>query len=168
VEPKHPNLINKFLLSQSNFCVPSMVKIKARMETAQHILQHILIEDYSAKQTGMQFYDDKIRIDVKSATDLTLILKEELEEKVNNIVRRNLDIRIKTYSREKVPEGIDVSGVPSRISDIRIVSIGDFDTQPCGNNHVSNTSEIGVYKILSVKRNGRDVYSIQGTVFDVT
>ncbi len=145
-----------------------MVEIKARMETAQHILHHILIEDYGAKQTGMQLYDDKIRIDVKCSTDLTLTSKEELEEKVNDIIRRNLDVRIKTYSREKVPEGIDVSGVPSRISDIRIVLIGDYDTQPCGNNHVSNTSEIGVYKILSVKRNGRDVYSIQGTVLDVT
>ncbi len=124
-----------------------MVEVKARMETAQHILYHILIEEYGAKQTGMQIYDDKIRLDVKSMVDLTLISREELEEKVNNIIRKKLGVTIKTYSRNMIPQEIDVSSVPSRIEDIRIVSIGDYDTQPCGNRHVSNTSEIGVYKI---------------------
>jgi Ser-tRNA(Ala) deacylase AlaX len=143
-----------------------MVEVKARMETAQHILYHILIEEYGAKQTGMQIYDDKIRLDVKSMVDLTLISREELEEKVNNIIRKKLGVTIKTYSRNMIPQEIDVSSVPSRIEDIRIVSIGDYDTQPCGNRHVSNTSEIGVYKILSIRRNGRDVYSIQGAVVD--
>jgi Ser-tRNA(Ala) deacylase AlaX len=143
-----------------------MVEVKARMETAQHILYHILIEEYGAKQTGMQIYDDKIRLDVKSMVDLTPISREELEEKVNNIIRKKLGVTIKTYSRNMIPQEIDISSVPSRIEDIRIVSIGDYDTQPCGNRHVSNTSEIGVYKILSIRRNGRDVYSIQGAVED--
>lgn len=141
-----------------------MVEVKARMETAQHILYHILIEEYGAKQTGMQIYDDKIRLDVKSRIDLTLISREELEEKVNDITRKKLGVTIKTYSRNMIPQEIDVSSVPSHIEDIRIVSIGDYDTQPCGNRHVSNTSEIGVYRILDIRRNGRDVYSIQGTV----
>jgi Ser-tRNA(Ala) deacylase AlaX len=143
-----------------------MVEIKARMETAQHILYHILIEEYGAKQTGMQIYDDKIRLDVKSMVDLTLISRKELEEKVNNIIRKKLGVTIKTYSRNMIPQEIDVSSVPSRIEDIRIVSIGNYDTQPCGNRHVNNTSEIGVYRILSIRRNGRDVYSIQGTVLN--
>jgi Ser-tRNA(Ala) deacylase AlaX len=143
-----------------------MVEVKARMETAQHILYHILIEEYGAKQTGMQIYDDKIRLDVKSMVDLTPISREELEEKVNNIIRKKLGVTIKTYSRNMIPQEIDISSVPARIEDIRIVSIGDYDTQPCGNRHVSNTSEIGVYKILSIRRNGRDVYSIQGAVED--
>ncbi|MCX6653783.1 MAG: hypothetical protein NTY03_01545 [Candidatus Bathyarchaeota archaeon] len=143
-----------------------MVEVKARMETAQHILYHILIEEYGAKQTGMQIYDDKIRLNVKSMVDLTPISREELEEKVNNIIRKKLGVTIKTYSRNMIPQEIDISSVPSRIEDIRIVSIGDYDTQPCGNRHVSNTSEIGVYKILSIRRNGRDVYSIQGAVED--
>jgi misacylated tRNA(Ala) deacylase len=143
-----------------------MVEVKARMETAQHILYHILIEEYGAKQTGMQIYDDKIRLDVKSMVDLTPISREELEEKVNNIIRKKLGVTIKTYSRNMIPQEIDISSVPSRIEDIRIVSIGDYDTQPCGNRHVSNTSEIGVYKILSIRRNGRDVYSIRGAVED--
>ena len=141
-----------------------MVEVKARMETAQHILYHILIEEYGAKQTGMQIYDDKIRLDVKSRVDLTLISREELEEKVNDITRKKLGVTIKTYSRNMIPQEIDVSSVPSHIEDIRIVSIGDYDTQPCGNRHVSNTSEIGVYRILDIRRNSRDVYSIQGTV----
>jgi len=143
-----------------------MVEVKARMETAQHILLHILIEEYGAKQTGMQIYDDKIRIDVKSMVDLTLISREELEEKVNNIIKKKLGVTIKTYSRNMIRQEIDVSSVPSHIEYVRIVSIGDYDTQPCGNRHVSNTSEIGVYRILDIRRNGRDIYRIQGTVLN--
>jgi Ser-tRNA(Ala) deacylase AlaX len=143
-----------------------MVEVKARMETAQHILHHILIDEYGAKQTGMQIYDDKIRLDVKSVIDLTLVSREELEENVNKIIKKKLGVTTETYSRNKIPQGIDVSSVPSRVVDIRIVSIGDYDAQPCGNKHVSNTSEIGVYRILSIRRNGRDVYSILGTVLN--
>jgi Ser-tRNA(Ala) deacylase AlaX len=79
---------------------------------------------------------------------------------------QKLGVTAKTYSRNKIPQGMDVGSVPSRIVDIRIVSIGDYDTQPCGNKHVSNTSEIGVYRILNIKRSGRDVYSILGTVLN--
>ena len=140
--------------------------MKARMETAQHILHHILIKEYDSKQTSMQIYDDRIRIDVRTKTDLTLIPKEDMERRVNEVIDRKLDVTINTYPRGSVPNGIDVSGVPPRVEEIRIVSIGDFDAQPCGNMHVGNTSEIGVYRILSVKKNGRDVYSIHGTVFN--
>ncbi len=104
----------------------------------------------------------KIRLDVRSMVDLTLISREELEGKMNNIIKKNLGVVIKTYSRNMIPQEIDISGVPSHIENVRIVSIGDYDVQTCENMHVSNTSEIGVYRILDIRRIGKDIYRIQG------
>ncbi|MBD3155428.1 MAG: histidine--tRNA ligase [Candidatus Aenigmarchaeota archaeon] len=141
-----------------------MVSMKARLESAQHILWRILKDDYKAKQTGMQFYENKIRIDVKCQQDLTKIPKEEFEERVNSVIRRNLPIIKKLYERKDVPEDVDISTVPYTAEEVIIVSIGDFDIQPCGNPHVNNTSEIGEYKLLDIKRKGKDIYRFVGAV----
>ena len=58
-----------------------MAIISARLESAQHILLRILMDDYSAEQCGMRAYPDKITLDVKSPKDLTQVSKEEIEEK---------------------------------------------------------------------------------------
>ena len=141
-----------------------MVEMRARMESAQHILYRILTKDYSAIQTGMQIHENKIRIDMRCETDLTSIPKENFELKVNKIIKMNLPVIKNLYLREKVPSNIDVSHIPSHVKNIVIVAIGDFDVQPCGNEHVNNTSEIGEYHILDIKRKGRDVYRFEGTV----
>jgi hypothetical protein len=39
-----------------------MVELKARLETAHHILHPILIHDYNAMQTAMQAYPDRIDV----------------------------------------------------------------------------------------------------------
>lgn len=45
---------------------------------------------------------------------------------------------------------VDLSKLPSDVSDtLRIVRIGGYDACACIGAHVSNTSEIGTFKILS-------------------
>ena len=86
-----------------------MAKLKARLESAQHILHHILTYDYKAKQTGMQIYEDKIRLDVKCKKDLTKIDKIDFENRVNSVIYRNLPVSKKMYKRKDVPKGVDIS-----------------------------------------------------------
>jgi misacylated tRNA(Ala) deacylase len=138
--------------------------MKSRLESAQHILHHILKDEYEAKQSGMQIHEDRIRIDVKCEEELTKIPKEEFEKKVNDVIKRNLPVTKTLFKREEVPDFIDISMVPERIQEVRIVSIGDFDYQPCGNPHVDNTSEIGEYKILEIFKKGKKTYRFVGTV----
>jgi Ser-tRNA(Ala) deacylase AlaX len=143
-----------------------MVDVKARLETAHHILHHILTNDYSAEQSGMQIYEDRIRLDLKSKTNLQEIPVKLLEEKVNAVIRKNFPVSVNIYDRDEVPENIDLSMVPEEVTSLRIVYIGSYDSQPCINPHVKNTSEIGTYKLLEVKRIGRDAYRFLGTVVD--
>jgi misacylated tRNA(Ala) deacylase len=143
-----------------------LVDIKARMETAQHIIHRILVEEYGAQQKGMQIYEERIRLDVKTTKDLKKIPKRYFEEKVNAVIRQNLPVKKETYDRKNVPKEVDISMVPVNVQRIRVVSVGSFDTQPCVNPHVDNTSQIGEYRLIEIKRIGKDTYRFSGTVDD--
>ena len=134
------------------------------METAQHILHRILIEEYGAQQKGMQIYEERIRLDVKTSTDIEEIPKKYFENKVNNVIRKNLPVKKETYDRDLVPKEVDISMVPQNVQRIRVVSIGNFDAQPCINPHVDNTRQIGVYHLVDIRRIGKDTYRFIGTV----
>ncbi|MBD3283038.1 hypothetical protein GF396_01985, partial [Candidatus Pacearchaeota archaeon] len=143
-----------------------MAKLKARLESAQHILYHILTHEYDAKQTGMQFHENKIRIDVKSKANLLKIPKQDFEKKVNNVIEKNLPVIKTTYNRSKVPKNIDISMIPKNVKKVKVVEIKGFDIQPCGNPHVDNTLEIGEYRIIERRKKGKDVYRFVGEVVD--
>jgi len=89
-----------------------MTEMRARMESAQHILYRVLTKEYGAKQTGMQIHDNKIRLDVKCEKDLTSIPKEDFELKVNKVIAMNLPVTKTTYQRDQVPSDIDVNYPP--------------------------------------------------------
>ncbi|KKQ34485.1 MAG: Histidyl-tRNA synthetase [candidate division WS6 bacterium GW2011_GWA2_37_6] len=142
-----------------------MAILQARLESLQHIVLRTLMKNYSAKQVGVQKYEDKIRLDVKSDVDLTQIDKKEFELNVNNVINRKLDVSNKTYPINELPEGIDISLLRGKqMNEVRVVSIGDFDSEPCDDVHVSNTSEIGQYKLLSIEKVGKDTYRFMNSV----
>jgi misacylated tRNA(Ala) deacylase len=144
----------------------SLDNVKERMETAHHILHRILINEYQAQQKGMQIYENRIRLDVKTSADLKEIPKDYFENKVNNVIQRNLPVKKETFDRDEIPETVDISLVPLNVQRIRVVSIGDFDVQPCINPHVDNTEQIGVYRLVEIRRIGKDTYRFLGTVRD--
>ena len=78
---------------------------------------------------------------------------------ISLVINRNLKVIKTVYDRDKIPKDIDISMIPESASKIRIVEIKGFDIQPCGNAHVNKLSEIGIYKLIEIKRKGKDVYS---------
>ena len=74
----------------------------------------------------------------------------QIEAKVNEEISKNQDVTIEFMSREQAAAIVDLSKLPEDASDIlRIVRIGDYDACACIGAHVKNTSEIGVFKIIS-------------------
>jgi Ser-tRNA(Ala) deacylase AlaX len=112
----------------------------------------------------MQIYNDHIRLDVRSSRDLRELPKEYFEEKVNSVIQRGLEVKKETYDRNSVPEDVDISMVPRGVKRIRVISIGDFDSQPCINPHVDNTCQVGAYVIDEIIRIGKDTYRFRGGV----
>lgn len=73
-----------------------------------------------------------------------------IENNVNGIIASDLPVTIEFMSREQAASIVDLSKLPTDASDtLRIVRIGDYDACACIGAHVKNTSEIGIFKILS-------------------
>lgn len=73
-----------------------------------------------------------------------------IEASVNEIITSNLPVAIEFLDREQAAAIADLSKLPENASDtLRIVRIGDYDACACIGAHVSNTSEIGSFKVLS-------------------
>ena len=73
-----------------------------------------------------------------------------VEAKVNEEIAKNHDVTVEFMSREEARKIVDLSKLPEDASEtLRIVRIGDYDACACIGAHVSNTSEIGTFKIIS-------------------
>lgn len=139
-----------------------------KMHTAQHILSGIIFDEYSARTVGNQIHADYSRVDfhpVKfSEKDL-----EEITEKFNEIVSKNLPVKIYEEERESLEKRVDsqranLDLLPKFVSKLRIVEIEGFDICPCAGTHVKNTNEIPYIKEIKRDTKGKDkdriIYSL--------
>ena len=121
------------------------------MHTAEHILNQTMIRMFGCERSRNAHIERK-----KSKCDYTLLQEPtaeqiaEIENRVNEVIKQNLPITIEFVSRENVPAEVDLSKLPADASaTLRIVRVGDYDTCACIGTHVSNTCEIGTFKIIS-------------------
>lgn len=74
----------------------------------------------------------------------------QIEETVNEVLRRNLPVTMEYISQEEAMGRFDMKRLPEGASDtVRVVHVGDYDECLCIGAHVSNTSEVGTFKIIS-------------------
>ena len=123
----------------------------APMHTVEHILNQTMIRMFGCERSRNAHIERK-----KSKCDYTLPQEPtakqiaEIENRVNEVIKQNLPITIEFVSRENVPAEVDLSKLPADASEtLRIVRVGDYDTCACIGIHVTNTSEIGTFKIIS-------------------
>jgi Ser-tRNA(Ala) deacylase AlaX len=73
-----------------------------------------------------------------------------IEDAVNEVIGRGLDVTIDFLPREEAAAIVDLSKLPEDASPtLRIVRVGDYDACACIGAHVKNTAEIGTFQILS-------------------
>lgn len=144
-----------------------MVEFESRLATAEHILARVLQNRSSDLKVRMvKFYLDYGQVEFLSDSDLREYSREDLNNEVNSIISLNIEVRKEVLPREKASLIVDLSRVNVELDNVRIVSVGDFDSRACGDLHVDNTSEIGRFEIFKIKRVGDGRYRYQFRVFD--
>lgn len=121
------------------------------MHSAEHILNQTMVRMFDCGRSRNAHIERK-----KSKCDYFLEASPtdeqicEIERRVNEVIAQNLTVFFEYVSLEEASRIADLSKLPDGTdSTIRIVRVGDYDTCACAGTHVSNTSEIGIFKILS-------------------
>jgi alanyl-tRNA synthetase len=121
------------------------------MHTAEHILNQTMVRMFGcprSKNTHIEKKKSKCDYFLSAApTDEQVA---QIESAVNEVIDAHLEVT-ESYIPLSEAEGlVDLSKLPENVSEtLRIVKVGDYDTCACIGAHVSNTSEIGTFKILS-------------------
>ena len=117
-----------------------------QLHSAQHILSRLL-DDRGIRTLSFHMTEEEASIEVEAAAVSSSTLTE-VEDAVERAIWRCLPVEtlfvdvvdIAAYDVRKVPE---LAGGP-----LRLVRIGDLDTNPCGGTHVASTGEIGAFAIV--------------------
>ncbi|HEK4935995.1 TPA: alanine--tRNA ligase [Clostridioides difficile] len=124
----------------------------ARNHSATHLLHKALREVLGehVNQAGSLVTPERLRFDI---THFEAISNEELkviEEKVNNVILSSLDIKCDIMNIKEAKEKGATALFGEKYGDeVRVVSMGDYSTELCGGTHLTNTSQVGMFKILS-------------------
>ncbi len=122
-----------------------------RMHTAEHILNGTMAKMFErGRAFSAHIEKKKSKCDYRFDRDLTEDERRAIENKVNEVISQNLPVYEKFIARSEAENIFNLERLPEGTGDeIRIINVGDYDACPCIGPHVSNTSEIGRFSIIS-------------------
>ncbi|SCY58311.1 alanine--tRNA ligase [Alkaliphilus peptidifermentans] len=124
----------------------------ARNHTATHILHKALkniIGDH-VQQAGSLVTSERLRFDFTHFEALNGNELQSIEEEINNKIMETLPVEVfESTLQEAKRLGAEALFGEKYGDVVRIVKTGDFSTELCGGTHVKNTSEIGIFLLIS-------------------
>ncbi|MGN0318838.1 MAG: alanine--tRNA ligase [Lachnospira sp.] len=120
--------------------------------SATHLLQKALREVLGThvEQAGSYQDSQRTRFDFSHFQAMTKEELDKVEALVNAKIAEKLQVVTEVLSIEDAKKSGAMQLFGEKYGDfVRVVSMGDFSKEFCGGTHVSNTSEIGQFKILS-------------------
>jgi misacylated tRNA(Ala) deacylase len=122
-----------------------------RMHTAEHILNQTMVRMFNrGRSFSAHIEKKKSKVDYHFDRDLTEDERQEVQRRVNEVIARDLQVTEDVLPRSVAGLEFHLGRLPEESGDmVRIVRIGDYDACPCIGGHVSRTSEIGMFRIVS-------------------
>ena len=121
------------------------------MHTAEHILNSVMNKMYHCGRSfNSHIESKKSKCDYRIKKGLSGKELMAVERTVNEIIKLNVPVGEEMVSRREADKKYFTGKLPENAPEvIRIITIGSFDACPCIGDHVSNTSEIGLFTITS-------------------
>ncbi len=125
------------------------------MHTAEHILNSVMDKMYHCGRSfNSHIESKKSKCDYRIKKGLSEKEVRAVERTVNEIIKLSIPVGEELVSRSEADKKYFTGKLPEDAGEmIRIITIGNFDACPCIGKHVSNTSEIGSFSIISADFN---------------
>ena len=124
----------------------------SRNHTVTHILHKALknVLGNHVEQSGSLVEHNRLRFDFSHFKAMTKEELSEVEREVNSIIWKGMDVTITETTIEEANKMGAIALFGEKYGDIvRVIKIGDYSIELCGGTHVKNTSQIGMFKIVS-------------------
>ena len=137
--------------------VKALIDVKRRNNIRRnHSVTHLLhraLKDVlgnHVNQAGSLVMPDRMRFDFSHFEAMSKEEIEEVEKIVNEKIFEGLPVETKLTNLNEAKEMGAIGLFEDKYHDeVRVLSMGDYSRELCGGTHVSNTSEISMFKILS-------------------
>ncbi|RIM44970.1 alanine--tRNA ligase [Staphylococcus capitis] len=132
--------------------------------SATHLLHAALKEVLGdhVNQAGSLVEADRLRFDFSHFGPMTQEELDQVERRVNEEIWRGIDVRIQEMGIDEAKCMGAMALFGEKYGDIvRVVNMAPFSIELCGGIHVSNTAEIGLFKIVSESGTGAGVRRIE-------
>lgn len=160
--------VTKGKISLGDTLVLEIDKTKRNKITANHSATHILqaalkeVVGEHINQAGSYVDDNRLRFDFTHFEKINHNQIKQIEEKVNNVIFDGVDVNIANMTKEEALNSGAMALFDEKYGDtVRVVSIGDYSKELCGGCHVSNSANIGLFKIESEESVGSGVRRIE-------
>ncbi len=120
--------------------------------TATHLLQSALkqVVDPGIGQAGSLVDFDRLRFDFHCPRAITAEELEQIETLINGWITEAHSLEVQEMAIEKAKAAGAVAMFGEKYADVvRVVDVPGVSMELCGGTHVSNTAEIGLFKIVS-------------------
>lgn len=121
------------------------------MHTCEHIVNRTMVNIFGCgRAVSAHIERKKSKLDFALPKAPSVEDIENIEKTVNEVIARHLPVTTEFITQEEAVGRFDLKRLPDNASDtVRIVRVGDYDECLCIGLHVTNTSEIGTFCIIS-------------------
>lgn len=127
--------------------------------TSEHIFVGSLKKRYPEVKLGRIWVDGIHGTIVLEGGNLSEETILEVESEVTQLIHEKIPVTSEVVDADKVDASVRArESVTLKHEQVRLVKVGNFDISACSGLHVTNTSEIGAFKIIDIKIQESETY----------